>query len=600
MKRSELEVNQVISTFEHFLNPFQISAEQGQQLFCLSSGKPASPAVANDLLRYTQAGEHAVSEFIQTRLLSRTVKFHERMKKMSLQTFKSMAVQCTMSSSKKKTVEVKAERNLLGSLLVLSQHHKVNLERLFQHPVGPIPWALATADGAPVKTDKSQIMHCIEALGEQHTTSLPESSVHVVDGNALLHAMVHLPETFEGLATSVFNSLPRADTVHFVTDTYLDNSIKQTERLRRGCSSTYLIGGVKTKLPRDFKTFLLSPENKHQLLEFLLTEWQSERYASKLHGRTVFFVRDKDCFCLTSVDGLTVAATQTLELVSNQEEADTRIILHCLHAAQQVPDTYGIVVRSPDTDVFVLLLHYSFRIPHQLLFDTGCSSNRRVLDVHKLAKELEPDVCAALPSFHAFTGCDSTSAFVRKGKRVPFKLLCNNQDAVDAFKNLGTTPNSISEAAAKDLEKFVCSMYGKPTFSDIDKLRYETFRSRYEVRTHQTTTCVQNGVDISLLPPCRSSLKKHCQRVNYQAYIWKHAHIPQLELPSPIGCGWKLDQEGHFIVDWIENALPQQFVEVLTESAHRESEVETLEYVEEDEIDNILDAVFDDDIEEQD
>jgi len=50
MKRSELEVNQVISTFEHFLNPFQISAEQGQQLFCLSSGKPASAEVANDLL----------------------------------------------------------------------------------------------------------------------------------------------------------------------------------------------------------------------------------------------------------------------------------------------------------------------------------------------------------------------------------------------------------------------------------------------------------------------------------------------------------------------------------------------------------------------
>jgi len=97
-----------------------------------------------------------------------------------------------MSSSKKKTVEVKAERNLLGSLLILSQHHKVNLERLFRHPVGSIPWALATADGAPVKTDNSQIMHCREALGERHATSLPESSVHVVDGNTLLRAIVHL------------------------------------------------------------------------------------------------------------------------------------------------------------------------------------------------------------------------------------------------------------------------------------------------------------------------------------------------------------------------------------------------------------------------
>ena len=157
IKRSEQEVSQVMDTFDHFLNPFNISEEQQDQLFCLSSGQPASEDVAKS--NYVNAGDEAASNFIATRLMSLTVKFHDRMKKMSLKTFQAMAVQCKMTSSKRKTVEVKAERNLLGTLLMLSQRQDISLERLFQYPLGPIPWALATADGTLVKTNKAQIMH---------------------------------------------------------------------------------------------------------------------------------------------------------------------------------------------------------------------------------------------------------------------------------------------------------------------------------------------------------------------------------------------------------------------------------------------------------
>jgi len=591
MKRSELEVSRVISTFDHFLNPFTTNEEHHHQLFCLSSGQPASENVAEDLTNYVEAGDRAATDFIDKRLLSHTVKFHYPTKKMKMKTFQAMAVQCTMTSSKKKTVQVKAERNLLGSLLMLSQRQEISLERLFQSPIGPIPWALATADGAIVKTDKAQLLHAIEALVEQEVTVLPENSVHVIDGNALLQSIVRLPETFEGLASFIFNCLPATATVHFVTDTYLENSLKQSERLRRGSSPTYLIGGGKTRLPRDFKTFLHNSENKRQLTRFLLTEWKSERYAARLHGRSVFFVCEKDCFCLHSDDGISVSATPALDLVSDQEEADTRIVLHCLHAAQRIPSNCAIVVRSPDTDVFVLLLHYSCQIPHRLIFSTGSGNNKRLLDVHSFARELDSDICAALPSFHVFTGCDTTSAFVRKGKRLPFKLLCKNQHAVDAFKSLGTSPDVITETTVSELEKFVCCMYGKSTYDNVDKLRFETFKSRYDVQTRQKTLSTHSGIDISLLPPCRSSLRKHCQRVNYQAYIWKHAHVAELHLPSPVGCGWQMDQDGKISIDWVQEALPQQCVEAISQDDQEEPCA--YEYVEEDEVDNIIDAVFD-------
>ena len=126
---------------------------------------------------------------------------------------------------------------------------------------------------------------------------------------------------------------------------------------------------------------------------------------------------EKECHCLQSEDGLTVTASPAVNLVSDHEEADTRIILHCLYASHHSTASSAIVLHSPDTDVFVLLLHYSHRIPQPQLFCTGSSNKRRIVPVHKCASELDSDICAALPSFYAFTGCDTTSAFVRKGKR---------------------------------------------------------------------------------------------------------------------------------------------------------------------------------------
>ena len=101
-----------------------------------------------------------------------------------------------------------------------------------------------------------------------------------------------------------------------------------------------------------------------------------------------------------------------------------------------MPDV-DVVVRSPDTDVFILLLYYSFQIHQRLFMDTGFGSHRRVLDMHLCANELGQYVSEALPALHAFTGCDRTSSFVHKAKRAPFKLMRTSQPAIDAFCRVG-------------------------------------------------------------------------------------------------------------------------------------------------------------------
>ena len=49
------------------------------------------------------------------------------------------------------------------------------------------------------------------------------------------------------------------------------------------------------------------------------------------------------------------STNEVLKLKSNQQEADTMIIIHCIAAGNNGATI--IVVRSPDTDVFVLPVH---------------------------------------------------------------------------------------------------------------------------------------------------------------------------------------------------------------------------------------------------
>jgi len=99
------------------------------------------------------------------------------------------------------------------------------------------------------------------------------------DGNALMQADTHLPATFEEFARDIFRSLPNSPIVHFVTDAFNKSSIKEQERLRQAASTSvleYEFGGSKTKMPRDFKSFLSSSKNKRQLTQFLLGQWKTQ------------------------------------------------------------------------------------------------------------------------------------------------------------------------------------------------------------------------------------------------------------------------------------------------------------------------------------
>ena len=69
-----------------------------------------------------------------------------------------------------------------------------------------------------------------------------------------------------------------------------------------------------------------------------------------------------------------VTSVQELEsLYSNQEETDSRVVLYCKYAHEQGYE--HVRVRSPDTDIFLIMLHHAKTLPCTIYFDTETGNN---------------------------------------------------------------------------------------------------------------------------------------------------------------------------------------------------------------------------------
>ena len=566
IRKSEEATNAVMNAIRSFTNPFDV--DNKEVLYCLSSGAPAPKDVEEDLLNADLIGQKAYQTFVSDRLVSKETSFNAPIKKQKLKTFSKMAKKVKVSGTSKKSKQVTAERNMFAQLVHLAINHQISLERALCFPLGPVPWALGTADGAPARTDKSKLMHSLEANSQCVEKPAVATNSCIIDGNALLQAQVHLPDTFGQLAESVFRQLPDVPRVDFVTDSYFPQSIKSLERERRGRSQAHLIKGQNTTVPRDWKTFLTCEENKTSLVRFLLTQWTNDIYASKLFRKDIFFVCEGKCIHLTSLNGETVLKEEVEELNSTHEEADTKIILHCLHVAAKTSESSTITIRSPDTDVFVLLLRFAQRIEQSVFFDTGVGNKRRLIDIRKVIAENGKKLCFLLPAVHAYTGCDTTSAFVKKGKLTALKLLRQQPEHLKAFAQLGISAE-LPDSLYRELELFTCRLYGGMAVTDINKLRFQKFQDRFS--SSQTDLLNSyNGVDMSLLPPCQDSLTMHIQRANFQALIWNSADVAAPNLPSADGHGWQ-SEAGKLQIKWTGGFLmPQELADILMDQPEQE------------------------------
>lgn len=78
-------------------------------------------------------------------------------------------------------------------------------------------------------------------------------------------------------------------------------------------------------------------------------------------------------------------------------------MLHVAHAARS--DHHTIVIKSPDTDVFILGLYTKISLPETSLFlYTGSGEYSRIIALDVISSSTPLGLISALPGLHAFTG----------------------------------------------------------------------------------------------------------------------------------------------------------------------------------------------------
>ena len=103
----------------------------------------------------------------------------------------------------------------------------------------------------------------------------------IQDDNAFFHVMSNITSNFHLIARRISDSILRSGDIIFSTE----GSIKQMERQMLGNSDTLIISGLLQKKPADWKTFLVSSDNKSQLVDVMNDVWCSQNLIQNLHRK---------------------------------------------------------------------------------------------------------------------------------------------------------------------------------------------------------------------------------------------------------------------------------------------------------------------------
>ena len=202
-------------------------------------------------------------------------------------------------------------------------------------------------------------------------------------------------------------------------------------------------------------------------------------------------------------------------LKGRHEEADTRMILHCVHT-----NAASVVVVARDTDVLILLLAHFSKMPcARLWMKAGTMKNRKFIPIHAIHAELQftQSTLESILPFHALTGCDTVSYLAGHSKKTAWDVFLTDNHLIS---DLGK--NDFKGETIKSVEKFVCKIYKCSSAESCDEARAIMF-----------SKCLSPDK----LPPTSDALLFHIQRAHYQSSVWRQANTTNPNLPNPTESG---------------------------------------------------------------
>ena len=520
------DVRSLVAVIEELGNPFE---EDSQDLLVLDTNEIADPAVIETVRNAKQIGQDQFEA--KECIVDRTKSIEEAIHRNKRPLF------ATKRGPKipKGNQLVKSLKNgvaLFARLYIGCQTRDGNLEELFRHENQQCPPALSDR-GRLYLGSNSDLLVCLGGHAEPQSEA-PTVTAVVLDGAVIVHMLKPgTAKTFDEYAQQVFityvvRQLQHVSRLDLVWNSYRADSLKASTREQRG-------KGVRRRvvdsavIPGNWQSFLQVDSNKVELFGYLST-MLAESFQKE--GKELVVTDGEQVICVPQQEDVNSLAP------CNQEEADTRMMLHVAHAAQH--GHHQIQVRTVDTDVVVLAAMVVQKLPaeDELWVAFGTGKNYRYIAAHEIASALGPEKTCALPMFHAITGYDTVSAFVGHGKKSARATWNSLPELTDALLSLANAPTSLQEDTMHVIDIFVILLYN----------RTRKYKARKKLFAKKSS--VQN------IPPTYAALEQHVKRSALQGgHVWGQALVPEPVLPPPTDWGWHRSDDGPYTPPW--TTLPE-------------------------------------------
>ena len=379
----------------------------------------------------------------------------------------------TRPAQNSKLAAIRNDCSLFSRLYIACQTRSGDLDSFFAHENQPAPPSLSN-DGNLRFGAKSDLLPCLEGLVTSHQ-ECPAVDALVLDGAAIVQMLQPFQcKTFADYACKIFvpyvkSQLHKVTRLDVVFDQYLTDSLKAATRSKRG-------SGMRRKvvpsgeLPRNWSEFLHCDENKTELFHFLSS------YVSAME-----LSETKQLVVTVGSHVLSCNMNSCTELdPCSHEEADTRMLLHVAHAAEN--GHAKIMILTVDIDVVVIAIASLHHLPKisELWLAFGTGKKFRYISIHEIVDSLGDERSRSLPFFHAFTGCDTVSSFNGRGKKTAWDVWNAFPAVSDTFKQLSSQPTEVQvQCMMPMIQRFVVLLYDRSSCKmTVNALRKHLFTKK--------------------------------------------------------------------------------------------------------------------------
>lgn len=493
-------------------NPFHITSECDPRLHNIVTKEVMSDDIRSQLLSLKETSAELYKKFRQERIVEKSKQICDRIPRVNLKTFNSIheVQHHTYHVKKQQSKEVAVGQRILD----IASERKYDFRELLKYDLVPNNF-LFDANGLMTKPHKSSLMQELEKTLSS-CDYVPENEWFECNTSCLVDVMANLRKvnirglkTFAEMSDRFFSmvtmQIKSSSRVDFVFDSYLDGSVKDSERLRRTnvTKSIELVDiSDGTPLPVKMETFWPSNNNKMKL-QIYIANWILTQGCHKF-PHILFYLSgtsgDESMVC-KSVCGSQILQRPLLD--SHIEEADVRLIPHCVNNC--LCGYERIVVLSNDTDVLVLLCYFYNMMSSsglkELWMRAGAGNTTRLIPVHKIADNVQ-EICQVLPALHMLTGSDYTSKFGTKQAA----LKARPSEYLQKF-GMDTNEEVMQIGIAKAEEFLVQVLKLGSECKTMDELRVWVY--------HNSKTASLNN-----LPPTSYSTREHIMRSFYATHVY--------------------------------------------------------------------------------